>query len=275
MSERPTLWVEDMCRRLAPIERETLEKLGEKEGGFFVWVAEDWIKINTALVGAYPGKRGYNLVRLTFGGLLKEVCWFHFFFVAGNYPLLLSRLRFVWEAVFRAFLVENYPLRSPVPRTRRPRTRRPRTRRPPPAPGPSPDDKVGWLYKHERNLNWAGCIEPVLRKVFPLADEQEKVRDDYHKLLDELHKYVHPSADLAGKMIGESALHVIDNFDEGWALETVEIARKVFDLVWLAVLQHHPLAFERVEPLSGDYPILKMVIQDERGDPRHPGRGPR
>ncbi len=79
----------------------------------------------------------------------------------------------------------------------------------------------------------------------------------------ELHKYVHPSANLAGKMIGESGLHVIDNFDEEWALETVRVATTVFDLVWLAVLTHHPLAFERVERLGGDYPILKSVFEDE------------
>ena len=249
MSERPTLWVEDMCRRLAPTERETLEKLGEKEGGFFVWVADDWIKINTALVDTYPGERECNLVRHTFGGLFKEVCWFHFFFVAGNYPLLLSRLRFVWESVFRAYFAVRYPLGPHKSWAR---------------PGRSRAELLAWLEEHRRDLNWPGCIEPVLKAVFPLADQEKEVREYYHKLLDELHKYVHPSAYLAGRMSEKSELHSIDNFDEGWALEAIEIARKVFDLVWLAVLQHHPLAFERVEPLSGDYPILKMVIQDER-----------
>jgi len=33
-------------------------------------------------------------------------------------------------------------------------------------------------------------------------------------------------------MIGEPALHVTDKFDEAWALEAVEVASKVFDLVW-------------------------------------------
>jgi hypothetical protein len=249
MSERQTLWVEEMCRSLAEIERKTLEKLGEEKGGFFIQVGNDWLKINSAVMDAYSGERGYNLVLHTFGGLFKEVYWFHFFFVTGNYPLLLSRLRFVWESVFRAYFAEHFPLgphRSWA------------------APGPSPDDKVAWLKEHEGPcLNWDGCIEPVLRIVFPLADREKEVRDFYKAEWNELHKYVHPSAYLADKMIGESALHVTDNFDKKWALEAVGVATKVFDLVWLAILRHHPVAFEKVERLCGAYPILKIVFEDE------------
>jgi len=249
MSERQSLWVEDMCRRLAPVERETLATLGEEKGGFFARVVEDWFKIDAALLEAYPGERAYSLVLHTFRGLLKEVSWFHLFFVAGNYPLLLSRLRFVWESVFRVYLAEHYPLGPHQSWA---------------APGSSPDEKLAWLEEHERDLNWDRCMEPVLRAVFPRADREKEVRDSYKALFQELHKYVHPSAYLAGKMIGESVLHLIDNFDERWAREAVEVAREVFDLVWLAVLQHHPEAFERVDKLSGDYPILKTVFEDER-----------
>lgn len=248
MSERQKLWVEEMCTRLARIERETLEKLGEENGGFFVCVANDWLEINSALMDAYPGEKKYNLIFHTFLGHFKEVCWFHFFFVSGNYPLLLSRLRFVWESVFRAYFAEHYPV-GPA--------------RPWPAPGPSSDDKLAWLQEHERDLNWDRCIEPVLRTVFPLAESDKEVRDFYRAQWKGLHKYVHPSAYLAGRMIGESALHVTDNFDEEWALETVDVARKVFDLVWLAVFSQHPLAFEKVESLAGNYPILKCVFQNE------------
>jgi len=202
MSERQILWVEGTCARLAPIERKTLEKLGEEKGGFFMWVANDWLEINSALIDTYPGEQAHNLVLVTFWGLFKEVCWFHFFFVSGNYPLLLSRLRFVWESVFRAYLAENYPIGSERPWS---------------PPGPSSDDKLAWLAEHERDLNWDRCIEPVLRTVFPLADSEEEVRDFYKARWKELHKYVHPSAYLAERMIGESALHVTDNFDEEWS----------------------------------------------------------
>jgi hypothetical protein len=51
MSERQTLWVEEMCRLLAPIERETLEKLGEEKGGFFIRVADDSPKSTTSIGG--------------------------------------------------------------------------------------------------------------------------------------------------------------------------------------------------------------------------------
>jgi hypothetical protein len=251
MSERQSLWVEEMCLRLSEIERETLEKLGEEKGGSFVAAANDWLEINSALMDTCPGEQGHNLVLHTFWGLFKEVTWFHFFFVSGNYPLLLSRLRYVWESVFRAYLAEHYPLGSQQPW---------------PAPGPSPDDKLAWLEEHGKALDWDRCIEPVLRDVFPLAAREQEVRDHYKKLWQELHKYVHPSAYLAGRMIGDSALHVTDDFDEGWALEAVGIAARVFDLVWLAVLGHHPAAFERVKKLSGDYPILKIVFEKANGE---------
>jgi len=241
------LWVEETCSRLAEIERQTQESLGE-EGDFFVNVANDWIEINSALIDAYPGELGHTLVVHTFQGLFKEVWWFQFLFVSGNYPLLLSRLRFIWESVFRAYFAEHYPLGPPQSW---------------PAPGPSPDDKLAWLEKHERYLNWNRCIEPTLRAVFPLADREHNVREYYLGLWQKLHKYVHPSTYLAGKMIGESLLHVTDNFDEEWAREVFKIASTVFDLVWLAVLGHHPDAFDRLEKVFADYPILKVIFMKE------------
>ena len=128
MSEKPKLWVQEMCGHLAEIERETLKQLGEPKGGFFVNVANDCLDIIFAIQDAYSGQ--HNLVLHTALGIFKEVSWFHFFFVSGNYPLLLSRLRFVWESVFRAYLAENYPLGGQNAW---------------PAPGPSPDDKLAWL----------------------------------------------------------------------------------------------------------------------------------
>jgi hypothetical protein len=63
-------------------------------------------------------------------------------------------------------------------------------------------------------------------------------------------------------MVGDSALHVTDNFDEGWALDTVTAATDVFDLVWLAVLQTFPKAGDRIaqEGLIVEYPILKLAF---------------
>ena len=241
------LWVEEACSRLSEIERQTQESLGE-DGDFFVNVANDWIEINSALIDAYPGEQGHTLVIHTFQGLFKEVCWFQFFFVSGNYPLLLSRLRFVWESVFRAYFAEHYPLGPPQSW---------------PVPGPSPDDKFGWLENYERYLNWDRCIEPTLRDVFTLADREQKVREYYLGLWQELHKYVHPSAYLAGKMIADSTLHLTDNFDEEWARETLNIASTVFDVLWLAILGHHPDAFDRLEQVFAGYPILKGIFMKE------------
>ncbi|QDU23315.1 hypothetical protein [Urbifossiella limnaea] len=245
MGEKPTSWVEQMCRHLAEVERETTEQLGELERGFFVNVANDCTDIGFAVSQAYPRK--VNLVLHTGWGVFKEATWFQFLFVSGNYPLLLSRLRYVWEAVFRAYFVENYPFRnSPSSWV---------------APGRSAAKKLVWLEEHGRALDWNRCMEPVLRAVFPLADSEPEVREHYRRRWGELHKYVHASAYLAGRMVGKSALHLSDKFDRKWAKECVAIAREVFDLVWMAVLGHHPMAADRMHRLSGEYPVLKRVFE--------------
>src|SRR5258708_34306844 len=93
MGEMQSSYIEQHCARLVPIERETLEKLGEEKGGFFVSLANDWLAINSAGMEAYPGKQCCNLVVLTFWGLLKEVGCLQSFFVAGHQPPLLRRPR--------------------------------------------------------------------------------------------------------------------------------------------------------------------------------------
>jgi hypothetical protein len=232
-----------MCDRLADIEQITVDRLGEKKGHQFVLIIDDWLAINGAIFDSYRHDELNNLVLLTFWGVFKELTWFHFLFVSGNYPLLKSRLRFVWESMFRARYAQTYSG--------------------PQMPGPSPDDKVAWLEAQERHLRWSNCIEPVLRELFTLADRDQEVRDHYHERWNELHRYVHPSAYLAGRMIGDSALHFTDKFDEGWALDTIAAATDVFDLVWLTVLKTFPKAGDRLfeQKLSADYPILNLAFE--------------
>jgi hypothetical protein len=150
--------------------------------------------------------------------------------------------------VFRAYFAEHYPL-GPC--------------RAWDVPGPSGDDKLGWLDVHGRDLNWDRCIEPVLRSVFPLADRELEVRDHYQALFKHLHRYAHPSAYLTGRMSAE--LLAMDAFDEEWARESIDVGASVFELIWLAVFAHHPEAFERVEPLAGAYPVLQSVFEGVQG----------
>src|ERR1700722_5621930 len=91
MSDKRETWIEQHCTQLVAKERETIEKLGEETAGFFVCGANDCVAVSAAVGAAYPGERSCNLVLLTLWGLFKEASWFHSFFVAGNYPLLLSR----------------------------------------------------------------------------------------------------------------------------------------------------------------------------------------
>ncbi len=249
MSKKKKTYIEETCGHLADIERKTMRSL-RKKGHLFINVANDWIDINGAILDAYAEGERESFMLVTFWGLFKEVTWLHLFFVAGNYPLLLSRLRFIWESVFGAYYAETY----------KPRSRRDR------APGPSADDKVAWLEQQERQLGWRDCIGPTLCKIFPLAAREKKVLDHYHDLWNQLNRYVHPSAYLANRLIGPSTLSATDNFDKEWAAETLGIATHVFDLVWVAVLAFYPKAFDKLvqEGLSAKYPILDMVLENAR-----------
>jgi hypothetical protein len=250
MSAMQPTWIEQYCARLIPIERQTIETLGEETAGFFVNAANDCVAVSAAVGKAYPGEQSHNLVLLTLWGLFKEACWFHSFFVAGNYPLLLSRLRFVWESLFRAYFAEHYPM-GPCTKWD--------------TPGPTVWDKLVWLDEHGHKLNWDTCIEPVLRATFPLAEREQKVSEDCKELFQYLHRYAHPSAYLLDRMMDDSSLHVKDGFDEKWARQAADIGARVFALVWMVVFAHHPEAFEQVEPLSGKYPVVSAVFESEKG----------
>lgn len=65
-------------------------------------------------------------------------------------------------------------------------------------------------------------------------------------------------------MMDNPALHVTDAFDEQWARQTVEVGAKVFALVWMAIFAHHPDGFEHVESLSGKYPVVSTVFENEK-----------
>jgi hypothetical protein len=242
--------IEAMYGHLAEIERRTAKRLGKK-ANLFLYIANDWIDIHHAILDAYPKGKCESFMLVTFWGLFKEIYWFHFFFSVGNYPLLLSRLRFVWESVFRAYFAETY---------------KPRSAKDLEPPGPSADDKVEWLEMHEKYLRWGNCIKLVLCQVFPLAGKEKEVLEHYEGLWQRLHRYVHPSAYLANRLVGPAALHATDNFDKEWAIEAIDIATHVFDLVWMAVLAFYPEAFAKLAQggLRTPYPILGQIIESAR-----------
>jgi hypothetical protein len=262
MSKKPTkkreLWVETMCRILAPIERKTVRALGKRRANFFAHVYVDCMEIILQIDEVYPQDRRMSLVYHSAVGLMKETHWLNTLFLAGNYPLVNARLRFTWELIYRANFVETYKQTDP---------------KKPPTPGSSIDEKAAWWGQYEQFLNWKNCLEPTLRKVLPVADQYEEVRVHYHNHLKNLHLYVHPSAYLADRLVRESALHAADNFDKEWAIDTLDAASVVFDLIWLAVLDFYPRAGDRLfaKGLRGHYPVVSDVLKGDKPQRRSKG----
>jgi hypothetical protein len=248
MNDKESSYIREMCRRLAQIEQDTVVRLGEGKGCLFLNIYIDGLAINRAILDNYPDEERTNLVLLTFWGLFKELSWFQFFFLAGNYPLLLSRLRHVWEPVFRAYFAESQGLIASASLGE--------------SPGPSVDDKVAWLHRHGHQLRWDNCIKPALCQLFSSAEREDQVQQHYYDRWKTLRQYAHPSAYLMDRLFGPSDLHAIDNFDVEWALETIDVATDVFDLAWLTVLRMFPKAADRLprEALSVAYPVLKSVL---------------
>jgi|ERR1043166_3774043 hypothetical protein len=215
------LFIPRLCEHLLPIERETHNVLG-KRASFFIDVWDDCMSICDAISSAYPDQHG-NLLHHYFHGLIKELYWFHFYFVSGNYTIISARMRFCWEAIYRAYYAERYAGVNP--------------------PGPSPDDKLRWLEQKRPNWNE---LRQILHALFPLAARENDVAAFYDALWKNLHRFVHPSEEVTLRSIDETALHVRDGFDERWALDTIETGLHVFDVIWVAVLSFYPLAAARI-----------------------------
>ena len=238
-----TSFVRMFCEHLAAAERETLAGLGEEQSNHLLNIANDCIAIGGAIVDAYPREDLNNLVYIAFAGVFKEVSWFQLFFLSGHYALLNARLRYVWESIYRASWAEA----NAVPSS--------------PGAALSFDDRATLLARNEKGLDWGNCIEPTLRRLFPLADPEQDVCELSHRVWVKIREHVHPSQAVTERLIGPAGF-LVGAFDKDWALETLAAATHVFDLAWLAVLQTFPKAAKRFEgnAFSVAYPILKLAF---------------
>jgi hypothetical protein len=173
---------------------------------------------------------------------VKELHWLHVLFLSGNYPIVLSRLRFNWERLFRARYADTFVKENPGA---------------PDVPGPTLDDKHDWLMQREDSLRWKTLMAPTLARLFA-AGAPGEAEAHFRPLWDRLNRCVHPSGELREKLMGESILHARDAFDEAWARETLSDATEVFGLVWLAVLSRFPAA---VPALLADPHTFKAIPQ--------------
>jgi hypothetical protein len=241
-------FLEEEYETLHKIAEETCRSLSEEQAMHFVNLANDWIDILSAVLDTYSKDELSNsLMYIHFSGLLKEVRWFQLLFLSGNYPLLHRSLRFVWEMIFRAYHVDTYSPDGPEP------------------PGPTIDDKVEWLAQHEREMfQWKRFMKPTLRKLLRQAEGTE-MAEYYYSLWDKLNEYVHPSKALLARMVVDVPRFLMtDSFDKEWALETIETATMIFDLVWVAVISRLPRCAELIvqKGLHLEYPIVTTVLEN-------------
>ena len=241
----------EQYKHLREIAEETFRSLGKEWAGYFTRLFNDWIEIWGSIRDTYSeDELSDGLMYIYFSGLSKEVHWFQLLFLAGNYPLLHRSLRFVWEMIFRAYYVDTYVRKSPDD---------------PEPPGPTVDDKVEWLARHEREMfQWEKFMKPTLRRLLPQAKGAE-IEEHYKSLWDKLNEYVHPSRALLDRMVVDVPGSLMtDRFDKGWALETIETATMIFDLVWLAVISRFPGCAELIaqKRLRLKYPIVTTTLEN-------------
>jgi len=241
----------EQYEHLRKIAADTFRSLGKERAVYFTSLTNDWIDTLSTILDTYSKDELSNsLMYICFSGLFKEVYWFQLLFLAGNYPLLHRSLRFVWEMIFRAYYVDTYERKSPDDHE---------------SPGPTVDDKVEWLARHEREMfRWGEFVKPTLQRLLPQAKGTE-IEKCYKSLWDKLHEYVHPSKALLDRMVVDvPGFLMTDRFDKEWALETIETATMIFDLVWLAVISRFPKCAGLLaqKKLLVEYPIVTAALEN-------------
>ena len=162
--------------------------------------------------------------------------------------MLLGRLRFIWELIFRALYADICEQES----------------------GPTVDDKHEWLAASENRMGWPNLMLPVLRQVFA-QDDEKAIRDCFKPIWETLNGYVHPSATLREDLIEDSGLLFRDAFDENLASKSLHYASQVFDLLWLAMLWRFPKAKARLLADANAFkrsPRVRPMIEKSLSTPR-------
>lgn len=235
---------------LQEIAAEAVNVLGAEQAGFFTYLFNDWMDVWGAISTAYPEEElAQSLVYFYLVGLSKEVRWLQLHFLSGNYSLLHRDLRHIWEMVFRGYYVDTHAKKEETD---------------PEPPGPTLDEKIAWMAEHERDLfTWGEFMRLTLRRLVPKVKGTDVER--YYKLLwDNLNEHVHPSAALLDRMATWSPESwVKDAFSEEWALEAINSATMVFDLVWVAVLSRFPCCVDMLEERGFhlEYPLISNALE--------------
>lgn len=241
-------FLESLVSRVNGVARETVECLGEEQAHRFSLICSDSVVILHQILGHYSHVELSNLVYVQLIALPKELTWLQFLFLAGNYPLVTARLRYLWEAMFRAYFVETHE--DEAVRCK------------------SLDEKLQWIDDQKPRLDWKNCIQPTLARLLASVNSEADAAKPYRELWQQLNQYVHPSQYLQCRLVQESSLLVADRFDQSWAADTVRAGLDVADLIWLPVLELHDRALVSVaaERLSLEYRQTSELLA------RHPAK---
>jgi len=200
---------------LRQVAEETIESLGEEAVAYWVDAYNTYIDIDIAITRSIPEEALVrSLLHLRLVELYKEMSWLLFLFLAGNYHMLARELRFTWEAVSQAYHMDTAH------------------------PDMEISDRIVSLDERD-HWGWR-VIDTALPAVLPWCTNQ--LRAEYRKLYHHLSEMVHPSkVEMDLKILeGEGALLITDTFVESIALDILDMARTVFDLVWCTALAEYP-----------------------------------
>ena len=255
-----TISADDFLWQMFPywrgIAKETCEKLGE-EADLFTMAYSDALDIHSYVCQHYSqAEQMESLVAFELPGLWKELYWMQFLFWASNYPVVMGRLRFNWEQIYRAYHADTYALRNPAA---------------PDLPGKTVDGMHEWLMRQEEGnrLRWSDVIEPALARFFSGWPSGE-ARSVFKPLWDRLSGFVHPSGQLRELLIGETNLKVRDGFDEALAMSTLEDTRLVLDLIWVCIVDRFPKIVPSLKDdphVFASFPRLRAMLDPAETPP--------
>jgi hypothetical protein len=229
--------------------KETLARLCPEDAWVFVDLSNDQIDVLNA-VSQVSGSDEvhHSLVLFDLTGQPQQLFVMGVDLLHGRYEDVRRALRFVWESAFRAFYADCFTLLCPAD---------------PNPPGPTIEDKIDWLDRRGRQLNWGNL---VLRHLFP-GQTRDEIEAQFQPLWKRLNAAVHPSAEWRAGGLQEPNRHLWFHFDEGQARQLIDDARNVFTLVWVAILQRFPLAAASLAGNSNVFracPQVRLLLPTER-----------
>jgi hypothetical protein len=209
------------------VRRETITHFGKDAFYILDFHGNNWIDIINWILSKYSREEQMNIILIQFQRLFKEICWLQFLFHNANYPMVYRNLRYILEMMTQAYYIDwKYPILNL-------------------------DQQIDKTIEIEGSVFGWNLVKTVFCQAldFDEKDFEEKFKPTWIYL----NKHVHPSAKQMGIIVEEDFSSLVtDSFNENLAKDTLKVVDKIFDAIYVIVLEK----FSRAKELALGYKFI-------------------